>query len=284
MYNEVFSGFMGSGDDYESAAAVIIGAPMDQTTSFRPGTRHGPRQIRSVSEVLEEYSPRLDRDLADIRYTDLGDVAVVPGQVEESLDRIARSATRVLKDGKVLFLLGGEHLVSLPAVQSAAGLHPGLAVIHFDAHADLREMYLGMRLSHATVMRRVAEIIGGDNVYQFGVRSGTREEFSYARSAVNFHDLLKAEEVALAAEKLRGRPVYITLDIDVLDPAYAPGTGTPEPGGCSPLELFSALEALAGLKVVGFDLVEVCPPFDPSQRTAVLAAKLLREALLLFTD
>lgn len=283
MQREVFSGFLGSCDDYEGAAAAILGAPMDQTASFRPGARHGPRQIRSVSEVLEEYSPRLDRDLADYRYADLGDVTVIPGNVEESLDRIAHSARRVFRDRKLLIMLGGEHLVTLPAVQSAAEVYPDLSVIHFDAHADLREIYLGVRLSHATVMRRVVETVGPERLFQFGIRSGTREEFAFARSAVNFHSGLRVEDVAGAAERLRGKPVYITLDIDVLDPSYAPGTGTPEPDGCTPGDLFSALEALADLEVIGFDLVEVCPPCDHSERTAILAAKLVREAILLFS-
>lgn len=282
MFTEVFSGYMGSCDDYGASRAVIVGAPMDQTVSFRSGARHGPRQIRSVSEVLEEYSPRLDRDLADIRYYDAGDVQVVPGMVEENLERIAGTAGRILGDGKLLIMLGGEHLVSLPAIKSAAGFYPDLAVIHFDAHADLRDMYLGLSLSHATVMRRVTEIVGPENLFQFGIRSGTREEFILARSSVNFHARVDAGDVARAAERLKGKPVYVSLDIDVLDPAYAPGTGTPESGGCTPDQLFEALKALSGLKVVGFDLVEVCPPYDQSERTAILAAKLVREALLGF--
>ncbi len=282
MHTEVFGGFLGAGDHYGGSDAVILGAPMDQTVSFRPGARYGPGQIRSVSEVLEEYSPRLDRDLADCRYVDLGDVCVVPGGVEESLERIAQSARKVFQDDKLLILLGGEHLATLPAVRCAAEKYPGLSVIHFDAHADLRERYMGLHLSHATVMRRVVEIIGGSRVFQFGIRSGTREELAFARSSVNFYSSVDMAGVVRAAEILKGRPVYITLDIDVLDPAYAPGTGTPEPGGCSPEQLFSALEALSGLDVVGFDLVEVCPPFDQTGRTAVLAAKLVREALLMF--
>ncbi|MFZ5596662.1 MAG: agmatinase [Bacillota bacterium] len=282
MYIEKSSGFLGSRDEYGSARAVILGAPMDQTVSFRSGARGGPAQIRMASDVLEEYSPRLDRDLADILYTDLGDVAVVHGLVEETLERIGLSVSRVLRDGKLPVMLGGEHLVSLPAVRSAAEVYPGLSVVHFDAHADLRDLYMGAALSHATVMRRIVEIIGGENLYQFGIRSGTREEFQFARSRANYYPGVNAGDVLRAAEKLQGRPVYVTLDIDVLDPAFAPGTGTPEPGGCTPDQLFSALEALAGLNVIGFDLVEVCPACDQSGRTAILAAKLVREALLIF--
>lgn len=284
MFTEVFSGFMGSCDDYSASRAVIVGAPMDQTVSFRSGARHGPRQIRSVSEVLEEYSPRLDRDLSDLRYYDAGDVLVVPGMVEENLERIADTAGKILGEGKLLIMLGGEHLVTLPAVKSAAGYYPDLSVIHFDAHADLRDRYLGMSLSHATVMRRVTEIVGPENLFQFGIRSGTREEFVFARSSVNFHSSVDAGDVARAAERLKGKPVYVSLDIDVLDPAFAPGTGTPESGGCAPVQLLEALEALSGLQVVGFDLVEVCPAYDQSERTAILAAKLVREALLIFAD
>ncbi len=284
MYTEIFSGFMGSSDDYQESRAVILGAPMDQTVSFRSGTRSGPRQIRSVSEVLEEYSPRLDRDLAEFAYTDLGDILIVPGKLEENLERIEKSVDKVLRDGKLLIMLGGEHLVTLPAVKCAASLHSELSVIHFDAHADLREQYLGMSLSHATVMRRISELIGSDKLFQFGIRSGTREEFAFARSCTNIYPNINTDDIRRVAQGLNGRPVYISLDIDVLDPAYAPGTGTPEPGGCNPEQLFSALEALSGLNVVGFDLVEVCPPYDQSDRTAIMAAKLVREAILLFSD
>ncbi|MFZ5646774.1 MAG: agmatinase [Bacillota bacterium] len=285
MYTEVFSGFMGSGDDYEGARAVILGAPMDQTVSFRSGARNGPRSIRSVSEVLEEYSPRLDRDLAELLYTDLGDILIIPGKIEENLERIEKTVGKVLRDGKFPVMLGGEHLVTLPAVRCAASLFPELSVIHFDAHADLRDQYLGMRLSHATVMRRIVEIIGGERLFQFGIRSGTREEFAYARSSVNFYpDDVNIDDIVKVAGRLKGKPVYITLDIDVFDPAYAPGTGTPEPGGCMPAQVFSALEALSGLDVIGFDLVEVCPAYDQSDRTAILAAKIVREVMLLFGD
>lgn len=275
---------MGSCEDYEVSRAVILGAPMDQTASFRSGARHGPRSIRGVSEVLEEYSARLDRDLAEFMYADIGDILIIPGKVEENLERIEKTVDKVLRDGKLTVMLGGEHLVTLPAVRCAASLFQGLSVIHFDAHADLREQYMGVELSHATVMRRVVETVGGENLFQFGIRSGTREEFAYARSSVNFFpEVINMVDVLRVAESLKGKPVYITLDIDVLDPAYAPGTGTPEPDGCTPGQIFSALEAFSDLNVVGFDLVEVCPAYDHTDRTAILAAKIVREAILLFT-
>ncbi|OAT82926.1 agmatinase [Desulfotomaculum copahuensis] len=279
---EKYSGFMGCVEDYTAASLVLLGAPMDFTVSFRPGARFGPEQIRRVSVGLEEYSPSLDRDLSGFAYYDAGDVCLVPGRIEASLHRIGRAVGQVMADGKFPLLLGGEHLVTLPAVEATTRYFPELAVIHFDAHADLRDDYLGERLSHATVMRRVAEVVGGKNIYQFGIRSGTREEFAYARAQTNLFRGEIISSLRQVLERLKGRPLYITLDIDVLDPAYAPGTGTPEPGGCTPGEIFTALYMLKDRQIVGMDLVEVCPACDPTESTALLAAKLVREAILSF--
>ncbi len=272
--------FMASRGDYEGSRAAIFGVPMDFTTSFRPGTRHGPQRIRQVSVGIEEYSLHQDRDLREITFCDLGDVAVAYGNVPVTLSRVQAVADGVLADDKLPVVLGGEHLISLPVIGAAQARYPGLAVLHFDAHADLRDDYLGEAHSHATVMRRVADRIGGRNLYQYGIRSGSRDEREYAERHTNFHpyEVLPALERDLPA--LEGRPVYVSVDIDVLDPAYAPGTGTPEPGGVSSRELLLAVEKLAGLQVVGFDLVEVSPGYDPSERTAVAAAAVIREALL----
>ncbi len=274
--------FMGSTGDYARASLVILGAPLDLTVSFRPGTRFAPAQIRQVSVGLEEYSPALERDLADYAYYDAGDIILPPGRVEESLERIGAAVNCIVADGKFPLLLGGEHLVTLPVVEALFRYYPYLAVVHLDAHADLREEYLNERFSHATVMRRVVEVIGGENVFQFGIRSGTREEFSYGRTSTHFFPGEILRPLAGVREQLKGRPIYLTLDIDVLDPAYAPGTGTPEPGGCTPREVFRALYMLAELQVVGMDLVEVCPVYDPTERTSLLAAKIVREAILCF--
>jgi agmatinase len=280
---ERYAGFMGACDDYRAADVVLLGAPMDFTVSFRPGTRSGPRRIREVSEGIEEYSPYLDRDLAGYCYYDAGDVVMPFGHVQESLQRLEKAVAVLLADGKFPLVLGGEHLVSLAPVRQAAARHPGLAVLHFDAHADLRGDYLGERLSHATVMRRVTELVGARNVYQFGIRSGTGEEFAFGRENTRFYPFEVLAPLREVVPQLQGRPVYVTLDIDVVDPAFAPGTGTPEPGGCSAAEIVQALHLLQGLNVVGMDLVEVCPVYDQSDRTALLAAKLVREAVLLFS-
>lgn len=284
MHNlvERCAGFMGSTEDYQQAGMVLLGAPLDLTVSFRPGTRQCPQHVRQVSYGLEEYSVDLGRDLADYSYYDAGDVALAPGSVQESLRRIGRAVETILADGKFPLVLGGEHLISFAVINEIVTKYPGLAVVHLDAHADLREDYLGERFSHATVMRRVADLIGSKNLYQFGIRSGTRDEFAYARHNTNMHINEVLAPLRESLPFLQDRPVYVTLDIDVVDPAYAPGTGTAEPGGCSVREILQAVHLLGGLQVVGFDLVEVSPHYDHSERTSLLAAKLVREAILSF--
>jgi agmatinase len=277
------AGYLGASDDFNGASLVVMGVPMDFTVTLRPGTRLGPSCIRQASQGLEEYSPYLDRDLRDYKFFDAGDLVLPPGNVQESVKRIAHAVGNLLGEGKFPLLLGGEHLLSLPVIEVAAHFYPELAVIHLDAHLDLRDEYNGQKLSHATVMRRTAEIMGGLNIYQLGVRSGCREEFAYARAHTNlfFNEVLSPLQKVVRA--LENRPVYLTLDIDVLDPAYAPGTGTPEPGGCSPQEIIQALHYLGHTRIVGLDLVEVSPLYDPSGHTAFLAAKLAREAILCFS-
>lgn len=275
-------GFLANTRDFEEAKAVILGLPMDYTVSFRPGSRLGPQRIREVSYGVEEYSFYLDRSLFERSYFDAGDLALPIGNVDASMEVIRDAIRAVLRAGKIPFSLGGEHLVSWPVIQAMAEKYPNLAIVHFDAHADLREDYLGEPNSHATVMRRAAELVGPKNLYQFGIRSGTREERKYAEANTNtfFNQIHPA--LSQVIPELRRRPVYISLDIDVVDPAFAPGTGTPEPGGCTSSDIIQAIHLLGQCKVVGFDLVEVSPALDLSQITAILAAKLLREAILSF--
>ncbi len=276
------TGFLGACEEYESSRGVIFGVPMDFTTSFRPGTRLGPRRIRESSVGIEEYSFYRNQDIFEKSYCDLGDVVVCYGDPGASLEMTKQVARGILAGGKVPLVLGGEHLISLPVIQAAAERHPELAVLQFDAHADLRPDYLGQVQSHATVMRRTAELIGGQNLYQFGIRSGSREEWEFARRETRLQPGPVIPALERVLQDLKGRPVYITLDIDVIDPAFAPGTGTPEAGGLTSREMIDAIHLMGGLRVVGFDLVEVSPAYDPSERTAVLAALLLREAILTY--
>ncbi|MBX6352067.1 MAG: agmatinase [Thermoflavifilum sp.] len=283
-FDPAYSGnvFIGATEDFERAKAVLYGMPMDWTVSFRAGTRLGPARIREVSIGLEEYSPYLDRDLRDIDYFDAGDVPLPFGNPAASVDRLYTYVRGLFEAGKFPLGLGGEHLASLGPLRAAWERYPDLRVVHIDAHTDLREDYEGEPYSHATVIRKVCDAIGPDRVYQFGIRSGTREEFAWARAHTHFFPFEVAAPLERVMDELAGHPVYVTWDIDVFDPAHAPGTGTAEHGGIDPREGFRAMQLLSRLNVIGFDLVEVSPPLDPSELAQILAAKLVREALLAF--
>ncbi|MCL6636555.1 MAG: agmatinase [Alicyclobacillus sp.] len=284
MQDRAYSGevFIGAQSDFASAQAVLYGMPMDWTVSFRSGARLGPARIREVSVGLEEYSPYLDRDLSELRYHDAGDLALPFGNPQQSVQLIYHFVRGLFAAGKFPLGLGGEHLAALGPLQAAWETFPDLRVVHIDAHTDLREHYEGEPYSHATVIRKVCDAIGPDRVYQFGIRSGTRAEFQWARQHTHFYPFAVADPLRRVLPELAGYPVYVTWDIDVFDPAFAPGTGTAEHGGISPQEAFAAIQTLSQLQVVGFDLVEVAPAIDPSELSQILAAKLVREALLAF--
>ncbi len=272
--------FLGAGEDPGRAGLLLLGVPMEYTVSFRPGTRFGPQAIRAVSESLEEYSFYQDADLREVSFADLGDLELPPGNVERGLALTKKAAAGIFKEGKIPFFLGGEHLLSYATVQAAVEFFPDLVVLHLDAHSDLRAEYMGERLSHATVCRLIAGCLREKHLYQFGIRSGPREDFLYARRYTNLFPEKVVEPLRRVLPELKGRPVYCSLDIDLLDPALAPGTGTPEPGGCSFQEVLAAVLLLSELHVVGLDLVEVAPSCDPSGITSLAAAKLVREAII----
>ncbi len=272
--------FLGCGAAYEEARIVLFGAPFDSTTSYRPGTRFASRTMRAESYGLETYSPYQDLDLEDALVFDGGDLDLCFGDTGRALAAIRGFAAGVLADHKLPFLIGGEHLVTLPAIEAAAEKYPDLGVIHFDAHTDLRDDYLGARLSHATVIRRVWDVVGDGRIFQFGIRSGERAEFRWAKE----HTCLRKfdfEGLSSAIAALKGRPVYFTIDLDVLDPSCFPGTGTPEAGGVTFRELLAAaLAVIGGCWIVGCDLVELSPPLDASGASTATALKILREMLL----
>lgn len=272
--------FIGCDKPYEEADIVIVGAPFDSTTSFRPGARFGPKAMRCLSEGLETYSPGLHRDLTEENIFDAGDIELPIGDTEKTLRKIEDTITKIIADDKFPFLLGGEHLVSLGAVRALAKKHPDLHIIHFDAHADLRDEYLGVKLSHASVMRRCWDLLGDGRIYQFGIRSGDREEFEWSKGHTelklfNFQDLIEI------VENLRGYPIYLTIDLDILDPSVLPGTGTPEAGGVEYVELLREVREVTGRSnLVGCDMVELAPAIDPSDMSTMVAGKLLREIIL----
>lgn len=274
--------FLAARPHYHDSDLVIFGAPMDNTVSFRPGARGGPAAIRSASPVLEEYSLYSQRNLLEAAFFDAGDLSLPFGNVERSLKQIEKATAIICDDGKIPLLLGGEHLVTLGALRALAPRHPNLAVIQLDAHADLRADYLGEALSHASVMYHAKTELELE-IFQFGIRSATAEEVDFAKQNTHFHPFHVLAPLRECLSLLGGRPVYITLDIDVCDPAFAPGTGTPEPGGITSSELLAVIPLLSGLNMVGADLVEVSPAHDPAGITAVLAAKAVREIILTFT-
>jgi len=272
--------FLRAKQNYDTARAVIVGVPMDFTVSFRPGTRMGPRKIREVSYGLEDYSIYADDSLNSKDYFDAGDVDIPFGNVEKSLKIIGQVTSKLLDDNKKPVFLGGEHLISYPIIKQVAKKYEDLIVVHFDAHADLRDTFFGERLSHATVLRRACEHLKEKHLYQFGIRSGIKEEFVFAQEHTRMHPINVKKPFMEALEELRQKPVYVTLDIDAVDPAFAPGTGTPEPGGCSSQDILDVVSSFKDLDIVGFDLVEVSPASDLSERTSLLAAKILREVLI----
>ena len=272
--------FMGCDSPLETARTVLFGAPFDSTTSNRPGTRFGPSAIRRESYGLELYSPYQDLDLSDAAVLDSGDLELPMGSSEKALKAIRQRAQEILQAGKRPFLLGGEHLVTLGAFQAVFASFPQVILLHLDAHADLRDEYLDTALSHACVLRRCWEHTGDGRIYQFGIRSGDREEWQWGKRHVSTHPF-DLEGLEALASQLQEYPVYLTVDLDVLDPSVFPGTGTPEPGGVS----FDALRRAVTFvcqqcRVVGCDVTELSPPYDPSGVSNAVAAKVVREMLL----
>lgn len=274
--------FLGCDANYEESQMVLFGAPYDGTTSYRPGTRFASAAIRNESYGIETFSPYQEKDLTDYQIFDGGDLELPFGDPVKPLCLIEEFTAEVLNDGKFPLMIGGEHLVTLGAMRAVVKQYPNVHIIHFDAHADLREDYLGVKLSHATVIRRCHELVGDHKIYQFGIRSGDREEFLFGKEHVttcrfDFHTL-DAVVDELARKQV---PVYLTLDLDVLDPSVFPGTGTPEAGGVSFSELFDALQKVSRLQVVAADMNELSPVYDQSGASTALVCKLLREMMLM---
>ena len=273
--------FIGCDSEYSEARIVLYGAPFDSTTSFRPGARFGPAAMRHESFGLETYSPYQDADLTDCKVFDSGDMELCFGSSEAALADIEARAEEILADGKLPLLLGGEHLVTLGAVRAAVKKYPDLHIIHFDAHADLRDDYLGAKLSHACVIRRCHELIGDGRIHQFCIRSGEREEFAFAKTHTRMQKFsFEGLEETVAQLKANGTPVYFTIDLDCLDPSAFAGTGTPEAGGVSFVQLLQALRTVAGANVIGADVNELAPMLDASGVSTATACKVLRELIL----
>jgi len=269
---------------YEEADVIVFGAPFDGTTSYRPGTRFAANGMRNESDGIETYSPLLDLDIATSCIRDVGDLEFPRGNTVKILAEIKKVTQKILTDQKKPLMLGGEHLVTLPVIEAIVETYPDVNLLQLDAHTDLRDTYLGETLSHATVIRRCWDLLGDGRIFQFGIRSGTKTEFGF--SLVENHTYLERFAVTTFKDilhQLVGKDVYVTIDLDVLDPALFPGTGTPEPGGLTYRELETIFLALkeANINLVGADIVELSPHYDHSNVSTIVACKVLRELSLL---
>lgn len=280
MLNKNYETFIACDSDFEQAEIVLFGAPFDGTTSFRAGTRSGPHAIRSESFGLETYSPYQDKDLTDKSVCDTGDIELSFGNTQKALKEIASRTEVILNADKLPFMIGGEHLVTLGAVTAAIKKYDNMHIIHFDAHADLRDHYLGEQLSHACVIKRCHDLLGDNKIFQFGIRSGDKSEFEWAKDHV-FTNKFNFDNLDETIKKLANYPVYLTVDLDVLDPSVLPGTGTPEAGGVSFEQLRIAVTKVCELcNVIGCDVNELSPVYDQSGVSTAVAGKIIREMLI----
>lgn len=268
--------WMGENKDYNSSDIVMLGLPFDGTVSYRPGSRFAPEQIRLASWGLEEYSPYFDKHLEDCNFHDTGDLEFPLGNTVKSLDLIEKNVREIYKDGKKVLGIGGEHLVTFPEIKAISEFYKNLAIIHFDAHTDLREEYLGEKLSHSAVMRHCGKIVGFENIKQIGIRSGMKDEFELMKK---YNTLAKKYE---DLEPLRGKNIFVTVDLDVLDTSIMPGTGTPEVGGMNFNELLGWFKYIKDFNIIGADVVELAPDYDASGVSTAVASKVIREVLMLF--
>jgi len=266
--------WMGQNKDYNSSDIIMLGLPFDGTTSYRPGSRFAPEQIRLASWGLEEYSPQFDKHLEDVNFHDIGDLEFPLGNTYKTLEVIEQNVEDIYKDGKKVFGIGGEHLVTLPIIKAVSKFHKDLAIVHFDAHTDLREEYMGEEMSHSAVIRHISKIIGPENIKQIGIRSGMKEEFEFMKQ----YGTLIHEFSGL--DSLKDKKIFVTVDLDVLDPSIMPGTGTPEAGGLDFNTLVDWFNYLKDFDIIGCDVVELAPDYDNSGVSTAVATKVIRELLM----
>jgi agmatinase len=273
--------FLSANASFKESKIILLGCPFDGSASFRPGARFGPSAIRRASWGIETFSPYFQRDLSQCSIHDLGDLELPLGEKKLSLTLIRKALRKILSEKKFPISLGGDHLITLPIVEEVLRVYPSLYLLQIDAHADLREDYLGETLSHCTVMKRVLDRLGKGRLFQIGIRSGIEEEFKLARRMKSIVSVDQDSPRSMV-KRLRNKPVYLSLDLDVIDPSLLPGVGTPEPGGSTFQGFISLLKKLKTLHVVGFDMVELTPDYDPTQVSSITASVLLREMILAF--
>lgn len=266
--------WMGQNPNYNSADIVMLGLPFDGTVSYRPGSRFAPEQIRLASWGLEEYSPIFKKELCDVNFHDAGDLEFPLGNTYKTLEQIRENVEDIYNDGKRVFGIGGEHLVTLSEIQAISKFYSDLAIVHFDAHTDLREEYLGEEMSHSAVIRHCSKIVGPDNIKQIGIRSGMKDEWDFMEKyntlCHKYSDL----------DCIKRKPIFVTVDLDCLDTSIMPGTGTPEVGGMTFKELNEWFYYLKDFNIIGADVVELSPDYDTSGASTAVATKVIRELLM----
>ncbi|HEY1822265.1 MAG TPA: agmatinase [Trebonia sp.] len=278
-------------DEVGQADVVILGVPFDTGVSYRPGARFGPGHIRQSSRLLRPYNPALDvSPFAAQQVADAGDLGVNPFDIAEAISQIEQGAASLADNGSRLVTLGGDHTIALPLLRVMARQHGPVAVLHFDAHLDTWDTYFGAPYTHGTPFRRASEegLIDREHSLHIGIRGPLYGAGDLTADGVlgfqvipatDFEELRVAGVIQRMKQRLGARPVYVSVDIDVLDPSHAPGTGTPEAGGVSSRELLAILRSLADLNVVGADIVEVAPAYDHAEITGISAAHVGYELL-----
>lgn len=276
--------FIGFDTAYSEANVVMFGAPFDGTTTFRPGTRFATQYIRPDSYGLETYSPHQDLDLEDFSIADIGDLELPFGDKMRSLEMIHSMTQTIVNDHKKPLMVGGEHLVSYGSIKALYEAYPDLHVIQLDAHTDLRTDYMGEAFSHSSVIARCHDFLGDGRIFQFGIRSGLKSEFEWAKEGHTHLQKFNFDGLSDVIASLKGKPLYLTIDLDVLDPSVFPGTGTPEPGGVSYKELLDALSEITKHdNLVAADIVELSPQYDVSGASTAAACKTIREVALMLS-
>ena len=267
--------FIASNGDYENSKIVMLGMPYDCTCSNRAGTRFGPQAARLESIGIETYSVYFDKDMEEVEFFDAGDLEYPFGNAKKALEITEDNVDSIYNDNKKLLGVGGEHLITLASVKSVLKKFDNVAVIQFDAHTDLRKQYLGEELTHSGVMYRIAQLIGYENIAQIGLRSGEKEEFDIVKK----HKTLKTKKEEL--DKFKNKNIFLTIDLDVLDPSLMSGVGTPEAGGLTYQELMEWIVYLKDFNIVGADIMELAPDLDITKTSSATCCKLIREVLML---
>ena len=275
--------FMGAKRNPDNCSIGIFGVNYDGTCSYKSGTRFGPNAIRLVSTCLETFCPRLGKDLEDFNYVDFGSLEINTNDTKSVVESVKLATTYLISRSLAPIMIGGEHSITRGAIEALVNKYPDLILIQLDAHADLRNSYMGNKHSHACTMQRCLDVLPKQKILQVGIRSGTKEEFKLMREKnqlVNFLPGANAHELKKALIPYANSPIYLTIDLDWFDPSLLPGTGTPEPGGFFWNDFEVILKTLKNFRIVASDIVELSPEIDSSGVSSVVAAKVLRSLIM----